>query len=114
MSCENGHEQISWFLDRQIADGDREKVRAHIESCGECSSRLESMQQLRQSLRALPEPMAPPALAARLMVIASHESQRRLARQSVFTYARHCFSRARLVFDNLMRPLAVPFAGGSL
>jgi hypothetical protein len=114
MSCENGQEQISLFLDRQIADQKRENVRAHIQSCRDCSSELESMQELRQSLRTLPEPIVPAALNARVMVIASHERQRRLVRQTVFTFARHCFSRVRLAFDNLMRPVALPFAGGSL
>ncbi len=114
MSCEKGQAQISSFLDRQMADQDRENVRAHIQSCRDCSSELESLQQLRQSLRTLPEPVMPVALNARVMVIASHERQRRLARQNVFTFTRHCYSLIRLAFDNMMRPLALPFAGGAL
>jgi len=114
MSCENGKEQIASFLDRRITGPEREHVREHIESCRRCSSELESMQQLRHSLRTLPPPTVPAALTTRLMVVASHERQRRLARQSVTTLARHYASRLHLMFDNLRRPLALPFAGGSL
>src|SRR5262245_36602710 len=114
MSCENGQEQISSFLDGRIAGEERENVRSHIESCWDCRSEWELQQKFRQSLRRLPEPLAPAALTARLMVVASHERQRRLARQSFSSFARHCFSRLSLAFDNMMRPLALPFAGGSL
>ena len=46
--------------------------------------------------------------------MASHERERRLERVSLSARMSYWNARARLCFDNLMRPLAVPFAGGAL
>ncbi len=52
----------------------------------------------------------PPAhLSSMLRVMASRERNRRLARKHPF---RHLVDRFHLYSDNLMRPLALPFAGG--
>jgi hypothetical protein len=67
------------------------------------------MVRLRSALRGLPEACPPAHLSTALRVMASKEHQRALARQ------RHFDSTAdslRLWFENLMRPLALPFAGG--
>jgi hypothetical protein len=62
---------------------------------------------LSQMLRALPRRLPPPAFRSSLRVVASRERQRR-------TYGRTAtaMDRLRLFADNLMRPLALPFAGG--
>jgi len=61
---------------------------------------------LSRALRSLPRRLPPPELASSLRVIASRECLRALGREIVFA------DRLRLCFDNLMRPLALPFAGG--
>lgn len=62
---------------------------------------------LSRALRSLPRRLPPPHLASSLRVIASREQRRRVyGRGLVF------LDRVHMFFDNLMRPLALPFAGG--
>jgi hypothetical protein len=56
----------------------------------------------------------PDGLAERLRVLASHERQRLLLRVNLAARFRHWAERLQLSFDNMMRPLALPFAGGLL
>ena len=114
MSCEKVQRQISSLLDRKLAAGEREGVLAHIESCRECNARAEALQSLRAELGKLSRPPIPEELRARLRVMASHEHERRVARLSLSARVSDWAGNARLFFDNLMRPLALPFAGGSL
>ncbi|MGH9558318.1 MAG: energy transducer TonB [Bryobacteraceae bacterium] len=58
-------------------------------------------------LRSLPKCLPPPGLRASLLVDASRESRRR-----VYGIRAQIADRMRLFSDNLMRPLALPFAGG--
>ena len=51
MSCENVQERISLLLDRQLEADERGNVLAHLESCRQCETRLESIQSLRAGLR---------------------------------------------------------------
>jgi hypothetical protein len=112
MSCDNVQERISSFLDRDAAAAERESVLAHIGSCPDCSAYLTAQQSARDALRSLSAPPMPAALAAKLRVMASHERQRSLARVTVASRLREWNSRLQLFIDNLMRPLAFPFAGG--
>ncbi|MCU1232810.1 MAG: putative transrane anti-sigma factor [Candidatus Solibacter sp.] len=114
MSCQNVQERISLLLDCKLPAGDREHVLAHIQSCGQCGSRFESMQYMRSSLRNLGRPPVPPVLAAQLRVMASHERTRQVARRNLAARVQHWVSLVRLCFDNMMRPFAVPFTGGLL
>jgi anti-sigma factor (TIGR02949 family) len=112
MSCDNVQERISSFLDRDTAAAERENVLAHIGSCPNCSEYLTAQQAARDALRSLNAPPVPAALSAKLRVIASHERQRLLTRISVAARLREWNSSFQLFLDNLMRPLAFPFAGG--
>jgi hypothetical protein len=58
------------------------------------------------ALRSLPRRLPPADLTSRLRIIASRERLRVMGNSLVFG------DRFRLFFDNLMRPLALPFAGG--
>jgi len=112
MSCENVQERVSTFLDRTDPVAERENVLAHIGSCRDCSAYLETQLAMRTALRDLDRPPVPPELTAQLSVLASHERERRLTRASLAARLRSWNSRVQLLFDNLMRPLAFPFAGG--
>jgi hypothetical protein len=48
----------------------------------------------------------------KLRVLASQEMRRQRSRRSPKTWAAHQFDLLRLWFNNLMRPMAVPVAGG--
>lgn len=114
MSCQNVQERVSWFLDRRLAESEREDMSAHLETCPTCRAELQSMEHLRGALRTLARPKMPAGLAMQLRVLASHERSRRLSRASLPAFFRHCSDRAELLFDNLARPMALPFAGGVL
>lgn len=73
---------------------------------------VEEFRDVRQLLRELPEREPAADLRMRLRVIASKESSRRYARATWYKRCRTWLSDFRLFADNLMRPLAIPTAGG--
>src|SRR5579872_122465 len=110
MSCQSVQDRLSWFLDRVLVEEERENVAAHVASCPACSARLQSLEKMRAALQRLDKPAVSAALAMRLRVLASHERQRQLSHMSLMAWLRFCRGRAELLFDNLMRPMALPFA----
>ena len=112
MSCENVQERISLLLDCNLPATEREYVLAHLDACGKCGERFESMQSMRASLRDMAQPRVPATLATQLRVLASHERARRIARKNLSTRVAHWVTATRLAFDNMMRPFAVPVTGG--
>jgi hypothetical protein len=56
----------------------------------------------------------PARLAAQLQIAASKDRQRRLARRGFVEMVRHWGGYVALTIDNMMRPMALPFAGGLL
>ncbi len=114
MSCENVQKRISLLLDGKLPARERESMLAHIEACRACGTRFEMMRDQVAMVRELGQPAIPPQLAARLSVLASHECERRLARVSLPARLRSWASRVDLAFNNLMRPVALPFTGGVL
>jgi len=114
MSCDNVQELISSLLDGKVTAEERENVLAHTGECRECSAHLESLEAQRALLRNMAQVAVPAALAAKLRVDASHARERQLARVSFGTRLGRWASRLELAFDNLMRPVALPFTGGLL
>jgi anti-sigma factor RsiW len=114
MSCENVQELVSALLDGRVAAEEEEVVLAHIGTCRQCGSHFETLQTQRMLVRSLAQPAIPEGLTASLKVMASHERERRLARISFSVRVQRWTSRIHLAFDNLMRPVALPFTGGLL
>jgi anti-sigma factor (TIGR02949 family) len=112
MSCDNVQERVSSFLDRELPVVERENVLAHIGSCRDCSAYLDAQQEVRTTLRSLKQTPVPADLTAKLRVAASHDRQRKLARATLSSRWRQIQDRLQLALDNMMRPLALPFAGG--
>jgi hypothetical protein len=112
MSCQFVREHISGYLDNRLTGPDRRSVESHLASCGECAALHGRTARVRTSLRALPMAPAPPELRTQLQVLASKELVRRRQWVSVSAALGSLGASARLVIDNLMRPLAVPLAGG--
>jgi hypothetical protein len=112
MSCQSVHSLISAYLDQTLAGNEKHSVAQHLAHCRECAARTERDRQSRAMLRNLPVMAPPPELESRLRVMASHERERRLTRLDLATRLEHLSSRLRLFTDNLMRPVALPFAGG--
>jgi hypothetical protein len=82
---------------------------------------LDDDQALSRSLRSLPQASSPGDLTPRLRDVALRARQRRLTErelaqlsrtQRFWRVTRQVHDRLQLTFDNVMRPLAVPVAGG--
>jgi hypothetical protein len=112
MSCEHVHELISGLLDRRLDAETRGVVLGHLAECRPCQDRFTAYQRMSASLRALNEIPVPPRLAAQLQIAASKDRSRRVARRTAGGWVGQWLSWARLGMDNMMRPLALPFAGG--
>jgi hypothetical protein len=112
MSCEKVQEQISLMLDQQLVSEEWERSQVHIQGCRKCEARFEEARSLRAGMRRMSRPPVPPALTARLRVVASHERARRVARANLSARLHDWAGTLRLFVDNLMRPFAVPVTGG--
>ena len=114
MSCHFTEESLSRYLDNRLPEPERSSVVLHLAACGGCATRHEQMVELRENLRSLPIALAPARLATDLRVLASKELVRNRRRSSIFALMQSWRDAARLLIDNLMRPLALPFVGGGL
>ena len=107
MSCQFVKVSISSYLDNRLAEPERRGVARHLAVCDECAALHAQTARLRQNLRSLGPVRPPEKLETDLRILASHEILRR--RQPAFEA---WMERVRLSMDNMMRPLALPFAGG--
>ncbi len=114
MSCQTVQKFVSAYLDRMLVGEEREMVARHLGRCRECAALAERTAHLRNMVHSLPLPVPPRSLSSKLRVIASHERGHRLARLNWAARRREWAARASLFINNLMRPLALPFAGGLL
>lgn len=114
MGCEYFEERYSFHLDGDLEDWERAELAAHLKICRSCSVRWKSMREIRARLGQLTAPRIPIRLSVQLRVLASHEHARRLARLDFRIRLRTWKETARLYFENLMRPVALPLAGGIL
>jgi len=112
MSCENKQELIPLFVDGRMPEAERESLLGHTQMCRDCGAHLASLEGQRAIMRTMAQAPMPEALATRLRVLASHERERQLACVSVSEWARRMASSFDLAFNNLMRPVALPFTGG--
>jgi hypothetical protein len=112
MECLKSTDAISVLLDLTEPEEERLEVSAHVDGCQSCSDAVNEYRRLRQSVRGLPARRAPAQLTRALIGIASRDRARRVA----WLNCRHAFEtwrlRTRMTIENMMRPIAVPVAGG--
>jgi hypothetical protein len=114
LSCKSVRSALWDFAAGTLDQGDRLMVAAHLDQCRECGLHRAEVRSLRAGLKSLPEKTVSPMLLTRLRVIASRERSRQALRRDLAARMAELRARARLVFDNLLRPFAVPAAGGLL
>ncbi len=114
MSCDNVQELIPSLLDGRMTAGEERNALAHLGSCRTCNSEYQSLQSLRGALQNMNRPVMPRGLTERLRVLASHERQRQARRANLRAFFHYWYERLWLAFDNMARPVALPFAGGFL
>jgi hypothetical protein len=112
MECLKSTDAISVLLDPTESEQERLEMSAHVDSCQACSDAVNEYRRLRQGVRRLPARRPPAQLTRALLGIASRDRGRRVAWLS-FTHAFETWSlRTRMTVKNMMRPMAVPVAGG--
>lgn len=99
------------FEERLPAD-ERSRLENHIPACASCSEESSDVQKLRRTMKRMPVHKAPADLGVRLRVLGSRESHRRRVRGSFPAMCKAWLQDSRLWMNNLMRPLAIPTAGG--
>lgn len=114
MSCEKVQGIISAFLDHGLPCDEAGYVSKHLVHCRDCAEYSEQLVGLQNVLRHMPSPAAPPRLSLQLRILASRERARRLTRITISSLLRSWRDGAVLAMNNLMRPIALPFAGGLL
>lgn len=109
MSCHTIQNSLSAHMDGFLSEAERTKVLEHLAACADCTLRSRQLENVRAMLRKVPAAAPPPELTSALRVMASQERARTLTRRNPVAY---WSDRFHLLVDNLMRPLALPFAGG--
>ncbi len=112
MSCQTVRNSASAFLDQRMAGAERTRVAQHLAECRECAAYIDELSDLRRSLKSLPVSPVPSRLQTQLQIVSSRERARWNATKTLPLALRTWVIDIRLAIDNLMRPLAVPFAGG--
>src|SRR5438270_2314454 len=112
MECLNTHSALSGYLDGWATEQERRDVERHLSSCDDCSTRMLEFRTLRRSMRDLPARKPTPKTASELLVLASRAGARRRRRLSLAHAISDWYSNLRFGFDSMMRPLALPIAGG--
>lgn len=103
MSCADTAGLLPGYLDGAIGAREHARVREHLASCEQCRAELEAYRRMAVSLANVEPVPVPPDLAVR---IRERASQARPGSRA--------WSRALLIFDDVVRPHAVPATGGIL
>jgi len=114
LSCKSVRNALWDFAAGTLGESDRLMVAAHLGECRECNLHRAEVRSLRTGLKSLPEKSVSPLLRTRLRVIASRERSRQALCRNLAARMAELRSSAKLMFDNLLRPVAVPAAGGML
>jgi len=119
VDCRNARKAMWDFVAGKLASSgltgvERGSVAVHIESCRDCNRHRLEVQSLRSGLRHLPQVRVPGLLNARLRVIASKERWRLETHRDWRSRLKEARWRIGLLVDNLLKPFAVPAAGGLL
>jgi anti-sigma factor RsiW len=112
MSCQTVLDSLSEFLDHRVSGDERTRVAGHLAECRECAARLREFVELRGGLLNLPPAPVPERLRTQLQVLASRERARWNATKTLSSALHTWAINIKLAVDNLMRPLALPLAGG--
>jgi hypothetical protein len=111
-SCGQFLRSASAYQDGRLAPEDRFSFESHRRVCSSCRVKAEQTREISAQLKALPVRLAPPNLRSELRVIASREALRNRNRATLQSRWAAWRTELQLFTDNLMRPLAIPTAGG--
>lgn len=109
-SCEWTRRRVTAWQEGHLPPRERQQVQSHVSRCAVCAEHFPAVSKMRHALRTLPPRVPSPDLKMRLKVLASHESSRR--QQVAAKRSAGWKHRLNLWLGELMRPLAIPTAGG--
>jgi hypothetical protein len=98
----------------RLEEADKSRISKHLLECRTCERRRAEVSSVSIGLKHLPVRKPPSIVSMRLRVAASRDRSARLRRLDMAARWKEFRERARLTFDNLLKPLAVPAAGGIL
>jgi hypothetical protein len=107
MNCSEAQRYLPGYMDGAILARERAHLRRHLDSCGNCRRELERYHVLAAHLARVEPVIAPADLAMKIRVQASRK-------RSAWAGIGELWARARLVSQNILKPLAVPATGGVL
>lgn len=114
LNCKSVRESLWDFMADKVDAAEKESMTRHLEECRECRLHRAEVRSLRLGFKSLPGRQVSPLLATRLRVIASRERSRQMLRRDLAARFAELRAQARLLFDNLLKPIAVPATGGIL
>jgi anti-sigma factor RsiW len=112
MNCHRVQRSLSAYADNVVSARERVDISGHLDSCRECAALAQRLQLMRSALRNLPARTPPNDLNTRLNALASRERIRRLRHATFGGPVGELARTVKLWLDDIMRPLALPFAGG--
>lgn len=110
--CEFSQARLSALMDRALPPDEMSRARHHVDGCPACSRALDELIEGRSAVRGLWARRVPCDLTTRLLVAASQHCEITRRWASWKGFSAFVQDRASLSFNNLMRPFAIPFAGG--
>jgi hypothetical protein len=114
MDCSNVRENLILLQDGWVTEAQRREVNSHLAECPACAALQQQYAAVRSSLRALPRKPVPHSVTMALRVIASREAARRRMYSGLFGRLRELRDYIEYQVTDLMRPIALPAAGGLL
>jgi hypothetical protein len=114
LNCTSVRSALWDYADGTLDSVDGLLVDMHMKECRDCELRKAEARSVRNGLKGLREVNVPPMLRTRLKVVASRERSRQILRRDLAARFNEVKSWAKLMYDNLLRPVMVPAAGGLL
>ena len=111
MSCRETQRHLPGYLDGAVRSSLQARIHEHLDSCEKCKEELQRYRRLSVSMAQMKPAAPPPDLAERIRLRVYLE---RAALERDRERLKNLFSRARLIFENILEPLAVPATGGVL
>jgi hypothetical protein len=109
-SCEWTRRRVTAWQEGQLPPRERQQIQNHVARCPQCAEYFPVVSKMRGALKGLTPRVPSVELQMRLRVLASHEASRRRQMQA----GRFAAWKRRIDqwMGELMRPLAIPTAGG--
>lgn len=107
MNCREAQRLLPGYLDGGIRSRERATLRAHLDSCAGCREQLSRYSLLVAHLANVAPVEPPPELVTQIRVRVSQA-------RSPWAAVNRIWSRALLISQNILEPLAVPATGGVL